>query len=83
MPSMHVAWSFVAGVLFGLAWRSKRWAAILAVVHSSCMAAAVVLTANHYVLDVLAGLLVLGISIGLTKSSVPMIGWKRRGEARA
>jgi hypothetical protein len=83
MPSMHVAWSFVAGVLFGLAWRSKRWAAVLAVVHSSCMAAAVVLTANHYVLDVLAGLLALGIAVMLTRSSLPIIGRKPRPEANA
>jgi hypothetical protein len=47
------------------------------------MATAVVLTANHYVLDVLAGLLVLGIAIGLTKSSLPLVGLRQREEARA
>jgi hypothetical protein len=83
MPSMHVAWSFIAGALFGAAWRSRRLAIGLGVMHAFFMATAVVLTANHYVLDVLAGLLVLGIAIGLTKSSLPLVGLKQREEARA
>lgn len=77
MPSMHVAWSFIAGALFGAAWRMRRLAVGLGALHAFFMATAVVLTANHYVLDVLAGLLVLGVSIGLTKSSMPLVGLKR------
>jgi hypothetical protein len=74
MPSMHVAWSFVAGALFGLAWRSKRLAAVLAALHAFGMATAVTLTANHYVLDIVVGLLVLTIAIAATRSSLPIVG---------
>lgn len=82
MPSMHVAWSFLAGALFGSAWRSKRWAVILGTIHASCMTVAVILTANHYVLDVLAGLLVLGIAAAVTSTTWPVLGLKPRREAK-
>ena len=83
MPSMHVAWSFIAGALFGTAWRMRRLAVGFGALHAFFMAAAVVLTANHYVLDVLAGALVLGIAIGLTKSRLPVVGLNRQREAQA
>jgi hypothetical protein len=63
MPSMHVAWSVVAAILFAAAFRYRWWAVALAVIHPLAMAFAVVVTANHYVLDILAGLLVLAISV--------------------
>src|SRR5215217_7528408 len=62
MPSMHVAWSAVAGALLAVA-IGRRWARALAVLHPAAMAFAVVVTGNHYVLDVLGGLLVLGLAI--------------------
>lgn len=82
MPSMHVAWSFVAGALFGSAWRSKRLAAVLAVLHGTGMAAAVTLTANHYVLDIVAGLAALGAAVIVTRSSWPVVGIaSKRGQS--
>jgi len=62
MPSMHVAWSALAGALLAAA-IGRRWARSLAVLHPAAMAFAVVVTGNHYVLDVLGGLLVLGLAI--------------------
>jgi membrane-associated phospholipid phosphatase len=64
MPSMHVAWSAVAGVLLALA-IGRRWAWSLAVLHPAAMAFAVVVTGNHYVLDVLGGLFVLALATAI------------------
>lgn len=51
MPSMHFAWAF----LFSMAWASTPylWAKIAAVVYQTLMAGAVVITGNHYFLDVI------------------------------
>jgi hypothetical protein len=76
MPSMHVAWSVVAAALFRHVARRRWWATIVAVVHPSLMAFAVVATANHYVIDVVAGLLVLLASIWLARL------WNRHLAAR-
>jgi membrane-associated phospholipid phosphatase len=59
MPSMHVAWSVVAAALFWIIAGRRRWATLLAILHPCLMAFAVVATANHYVVDVVAGLAVL------------------------
>jgi hypothetical protein len=65
MPSMHVAWSVVAGALLAAVFRYAWWAICLAVTHPILMAVAVVITANHFILDVVAGLIVLVASIPL------------------
>jgi hypothetical protein len=57
MPSFHVGWTVLAGVVvFGvLRHRIVRWIALLP---GLVMAMTVVVTANHYVLDALAGVVV-------------------------
>ncbi|WP_433466025.1 phosphatase PAP2 family protein [Spirillospora sp. CA-128828] len=57
MPSLHVAWAvWVALVIMALLGRYRvRWVAVL---HPVTTAVAVVVTANHYVLDVVAGVVV-------------------------
>ena len=62
MPSMHVAWSAIAGIMLALV-IGRRWAWGIAVAHPAMMAFTVVVTANHYVMDVIGGLLVLGLAI--------------------
>jgi membrane-associated phospholipid phosphatase len=66
MPSLHVGWNLLVGVIV---WRATtRWVLrCLSVASPLLMACAVVATANHYVLDVLAGALValLGYAIAL------------------
>jgi hypothetical protein len=51
MPSMHFAWAF----LISMAWASTSflWAKIAAVVYQTLMLGAVVITGNHYFLDVI------------------------------
>ncbi len=78
MPSMHVAWSAVAGILFAAALRYRWWAVTFAVIHPLAMAVAVIVTANHYVVDILAGLLVLGVSVPIATWTR---GWRLTGRA--
>ena len=51
MPSMHFAWAF----LTSMAWASTRyfWARVAAFVYQTLMAGAVVITGNHYFVDVI------------------------------
>jgi hypothetical protein len=62
MPSLHMAW---AGWCTIAAWRisRRRWLRALAVVYPCLTAFAVLATGNHFVLDIVAGLLVLAISV--------------------
>ncbi|MFB4308984.1 phosphatase PAP2 family protein [Actinomadura sp. GTD37] len=54
MPSLHMAWAiWLAVVIMALLWRYRvRW---LAVLHPITTSVVVVVTANHYILDVVAG----------------------------
>jgi membrane-associated phospholipid phosphatase len=56
-PSLHVGFNLLVGIaLFGA---SRRWwVRVIAIGMPAAMAAAVVLTANHYLLDVVAGCIV-------------------------
>ncbi|WP_431954451.1 phosphatase PAP2 family protein [Actinacidiphila sp. bgisy167] len=54
MPSLHVGWNLLM-TLAVLAATRRIWLRVLAVVLTVSMDATVVLTANHYVLDALAG----------------------------
>ena len=59
MPSMHVAWSIIAGALLVSAFRGRWWSWALGVSHPVLMGMAVIVTANHYLLDVVVGVLAL------------------------
>jgi membrane-associated phospholipid phosphatase len=60
-PSLHFGWNLLLGVVV---WGSTRNVLLrfLAVAGPAAMAAAVVLTANHYVLDVIGGLVLVLLS---------------------
>jgi hypothetical protein len=59
MPSMHVAWSIIAGALLVSAFKGRWWAWMLGISHPVLMGMAVIVTANHYLLDVVVGVLAL------------------------
>jgi hypothetical protein len=67
MPSMHIAWSIIAGALLIAVARGRWLAWVMAVLHPTLMAIAVILTGNHYVLDIVFGIIALLISIGLAR----------------
>ncbi|HET8522307.1 MAG TPA: phosphatase PAP2 family protein [Thermomicrobiales bacterium] len=63
MPSMHIAWSIIAVMLFSAAFHYRRWTWPIVIFHPLFMAFAVIATGNHYVLDVFAGVAVLAAGI--------------------
>ncbi len=77
MPSMHVAWSVIASVLVCAILAGRWWVRLLATIHPVFMAGAVLATANHYLLDVIGGLIVLLAAIWLARR------WERRNRAHA
>lgn len=57
VPSLHVGWNLLVGIIvFGAT--QRRWLRALAVAGPLAMGAAVVFTANHYVVDGIAGAIV-------------------------
>lgn len=55
MPSLHIAWSsLITLAWFKVGW---RWGKIISVIYLFLMTLAVIATGNHYVLDVVAGVL--------------------------
>lgn len=67
MPSMHVGWSALAGVLLLTAFPGRRWLIVLATLHVIAMQFAVVATGNHYVIDGVVGLAVIAISYQIAR----------------
>lgn len=76
MPSMHVAWSVIVGQLLIRLFPDKVWVRVVGWLHPVAMAAAVVVTANHYLLDIVVGLMVLIVAIGIGSkwTRIPMLG---------
>lgn len=59
MPSMHMAWSIIAGALLVSAFKGRWWSWAVGVMHPVLMGIAVIVTANHFLLDVVVGILAL------------------------
>src|SRR5262245_35768545 len=72
MPSMHVGWSLLAGIVALRASRSLLLRGFFAL-HPALMAVAVTATGNHYFLDSAAGVLVALVGIGLVRAA-PRLG---------
>lgn len=86
LPSLHFGWNLLVGVIL---WQATRRTAVrvFAVVMPVLMAFAVVVTANHYVIDVVAGgaLALLGLFVALRLPpdlAAPLSRRHRRREAR-
>ncbi len=67
VPSLHVGWNLLVGVMIYRASRTRK-AKAFAILGPTLMASAVVLTANHYVVDV-----VIGAAVALTGLSVAVV----------
>jgi hypothetical protein len=60
MPSVHIAWA--TWCAFALVPRLKRpWAKALAVIYPFITLTVIVITANHYILDAVGGVLIFAI----------------------
>ena len=66
MPSMHIGWStWTAIVLFPLV--RRQWAKVLVVAYPLITLMCIVVTANHYWIDGLGGLVCLAVGYGLAR----------------
>lgn len=63
-PSMHIGWNLLVGISIWMATRNIL-ARAFAVLMPLTMAAVIVLTANHYFIDVAAGVIVMLIGLGI------------------
>ena len=64
VPSFHVGWNFLVCVALARVLRHQlAW--VVAVLSVTAMTAAVVLTANHYILDAVAGIAVSSLGLGV------------------
>lgn len=62
MPSMHIAWTTIAAFWLAAALPWRRVGLVIGVIHLALMCLTVVVTANHYVLDIIAGFAVVAIA---------------------
>lgn len=76
MPSMHVGWSIIAGWLLYVASGRRWWVGALAAAHIVMMETVVVTTGNHFLVDGVAGALVVLLSWGIVRWHE---GWARSG----
>jgi len=62
MPSLHMAWAAWCALAL---WRisPRRWVRAVAILYPCMTALAVLATGNHFLLDIVAGLLTLGVSV--------------------
>lgn len=67
MPSLHMAWAAWCGLAL---WRisERRWVRALALLYPCMTALAVLATGNHFVLDIVGGLLALALAVWLVGS---------------
>lgn len=67
VPSFHVGWPALAGWVVSRAF-GRWWVSLLALVPAALIGASVVVTGNHFVLDAVAGLLVVAFAYRLAAS---------------
>jgi membrane-associated phospholipid phosphatase len=67
MPSLHMAWAAWCGLAL---WRisARRWVRALALLYPCLTALAVLATGNHFVLDLVGGMLALALAVWLVGS---------------
>ncbi len=75
MPSLHCAWAVWCGVVLVLLVR-RRWVQVVGVVYPASTFFVVMGSGNHYFLDVVAGIVVLGVGAAVVQLAGP-VGWRR------
>ena len=82
MPSLHFGWNLLVGVAVWLASRRLALRAF-AVLMPLVMLAAIVLTANHYILDAAAGLLAVALGMAIAIGARALVNRYRSRHDRA
>lgn len=75
MPSMHCGWTLIAGVMLAFAFPKWRIGAIVGAMHTGLMFFTVMVTGNHFVLDIVGGVLIAGAAFGVAYWLPRWIGW--------
>jgi hypothetical protein len=81
MPSLHIAWAVWCTVVV---WRmtTRAWARALATLYPFATGFAVLFTGNHFALDILGGLVTIGVSLLLVRFLGGRLAWPRAGSPR-
>jgi hypothetical protein len=81
MPSLHIAWAAWCTVVV---WRmtTRTWARALATLYPFATGFAVLSTGNHFALDILGGLVTIGVSLMLVGFLSGRLAWPRVGSLR-
>jgi membrane-associated phospholipid phosphatase len=67
MPSMHIGWTVIAALWLAAAFPWRFVGALLGATHVAVMCVTVVVTGNHYVLDIAGGFLVAGTAVAVER----------------
>ncbi|MFG1999825.1 phosphatase PAP2 family protein [Spirillospora sp. NPDC048911] len=65
MPSMHAGWAMWCGFLM-IKLAARRWAKVLGVIYPATTVFVILSTANHYILDAVAGIALIGAAMTLS-----------------
>ena len=79
-PPLHVAYSFLAGLT---AYRVHRGLGIVATLCATVIATSTLFTKQHYVVDVLVGVLMAGVASAVCLRNRPRDLWRRQDIERA
>ncbi len=63
MPSLHFSWTIMLGILFLRT--PSMWIKVLGVLYPALTLVAITVTANHYIMDAIAGALLIGASFAV------------------
>jgi PAP2 superfamily len=68
MPSLHIAWAVWCTIAV---WRitERRWVRVLAVLYPCVTSLAVLATGNHFLLDIVAGLVAIALAVGIVEAA--------------
>ncbi len=82
MPSLHIAWAVWCSIVM---WKlsSRLWVRAIAVIYPCVTATAVLATGNHFVLDIVGGLLTIGLAVLLAELIARMQRQRARGAPHA
>jgi membrane-associated phospholipid phosphatase len=67
MPSKHIGWTTIAALWLAAALPWYRIGLVLGLAHLTLMCVTVVVTGNHYVLDIIAGFVVVAIAAAVAQ----------------
>jgi hypothetical protein len=78
MPSLHIAWAVWCTIAV---WRitERRWVRVLAVLYPCVTSLAVLATGNHFLLDIVAGLVAIALAVGIVEAAAR---WRERAATR-